>query len=204
MERWMNDIKENIKTAFGVCFLGGCLLGASPSNLSAEETASVSAKPSVKVLTKDWKKVESKEGKCIVEFPGVPEHVSEIMKIDDEGTELKYDAYIASAGPESVFMLLVALYPEEFLDEELSHKSLESFLNGILSHGSGSQLIFADLVLVDGHQGLDFFIRSGANYFKGRALLSENLLYLMAMECKVSEYDEKHYDRFVNSFLLNK
>ena len=82
--------------------------------------------------------------------------------------------------------------------------SLEGFLNGILSHNPGNQLIFADLLLVNGHEALDFFIRTGPVYFKGRAMMVKNHLYLMAMECEVASYDESKYNMFVNSFQLHK
>jgi hypothetical protein len=58
------------------------------------------------------------------------------------------------------------------------------------------------LVLVNGHEALDFFIRTGAIYFKGRALMVKNQLYLMAVECAVQDYDENRYNTFVNSFFL--
>ena len=204
MKKLICTMKKSFKAATLVFVFGGCLLSASPLGFSAEAaTTSTPSKPSVTVLGKDWKKIESKQGKCSMSFPGSAEHVSEKMKLDEEGTELQYDAYIAASDPETVFMLLVALYPD-FVDEEFAQMSLEAFLNGILTHGSGAQLLFADLVLVQGHEGMDFFIRTGANYFKGRALMVKNQLYLMAMECKVSDYDEKHYEKFVSSFLLNK
>jgi hypothetical protein len=125
------------------------------------------------------------------------------MKIDEDGTELKYDAYISAENAETVFMLLVAEYPD-FVDDEFAQMSLEAFLNGIVSHGSGAQLLFSDLVLVQGHEGMDFFVRTGSNYFKGRAVIAKKQLYLMAMECKVADYNEPRYNAFINSFLLTK
>lgn len=153
--------------------------------------------------SKSWTQYESVPGKCSMQFPAIPEHVSEKMSIPEEGYDLKYDAYISSTDPKTIFMLLVAQYPD-FVDERFAHMSLEAFLNGILSHNPGNQLIFADLVLVQGHEALDFFIRSGSVYFKGRALMVKNSLYLMAMECEVQNYDETHYTKFVNSFALSK
>lgn len=197
MKSLRNRVKKTCMFAVKGLFVGGCLLGMSPLGFSAESKANKAA------VSKDWNKIESKQGKCSMHFPNEAEHVSETMKIDEEGTELKYDAYIAAAtNAETVFMLLIAEYPD-FVDEEFAQMSLEAFLNGILTHGASTQLLFADLVLVQGHQGMDFFIRNGANYFKGRALMVKNQLYLMAMECKVADYDEAHYDKFVSSFLLN-
>ena len=134
-------------------------------------------------------------------FPTVPEHVSEKLSMPEEGYELKYDAYISASEQQTVFMLLVAQYPD-FVDETYAQMSLEGFLNGILTHNPGNQLIFADLILVNGHEALDFFIRTGGVYFKGRAVMVKNSLYLMAMECEIPNYDEALFKNFVNSFKL--
>lgn len=149
-----------------------------------------------------WTHVQSTEGKCSMKFPTQPEHISEKMNIPEEGFDLSYDAYISGTEKEdAVFMLLVAQYPD-FVDETYAQMSLEGFLNGILTHNPTNQLVFADLALVNGHEALDFFIRSGATYFKGRALLVGNSLYLMAVECEMQNYDEEIYTRFVESFEL--
>ncbi len=187
MRKWGRNILR-------ICLFGGCLVVASPLGFAADAKNSSD-------LSKNWHKVDSKQGNCTVRFPTSAEHVSEKMKIDEEGTELQYDAYVSASNADTVFMMLVAQYPE-FVDEDFAQMSLEAFLNGILSHGAEAQLLFADLILVDGHEGLDFFIRTGPNYFKGRTFMVKSQLYLLAMECKISDYDENHYNAFVNSFLL--
>jgi len=151
----------------------------------------------------DWTEFHSVVGKCTMLFPASPEHMSEVMSIPEEGYDLKYDVYISTEDKKTVFMLLIAQYPE-FVDETYAQISLEGFLNGILNHNPGNQLIFADLLLVDGHEALDFFIRTGGVYFKGRAFMVKNSLYLMAMECEVQTYDESVYALFVNSFQLGR
>ena len=136
-----------------------------------------------------------------MKFPKSPDHLSEKMRLSQEGFDLKYDAYISAADQQTIYLLLIVQYPE-FVDESYAKTSLESFLNGVLTHNPQNQLIFADLTLVDGHEALDFFIRTGGVYFKGRALMVKNSLYLMAMECEVQNYDESSYNTFVNSFKL--
>jgi len=150
-----------------------------------------------------WKEFHSVTGKCTLMFPDVPEHVSEKMAMPEEGYELKYDAYISAFDQQTVFMLLIAQYPD-FVDESYAQMSLEGFLNGILTHNPGNQLIFADLLLVNGHEALDFFIRTGNVYFKGRAMMVRNSLYLMAMECEIQNYDEGRFKHFINSFKLHE
>lgn len=155
------------------------------------------------VAASNWQEFRTVCGKCKMSFPKSPDHLSEKMRLSQEGFDLKYDAYISAADHQTIYLLLIAQYPD-FVDESYAKTSLESFLNGVLTHNPNNQLIFADLSLVDGHEALDFFIRTGGVYFKGRALMVKNSLYLMAMECEVQNYDESSYNAFVSSFKLTK
>ncbi len=150
-----------------------------------------------------WTDFHSVAGKCTLKFPIAPQHISEKMSAAKEGYDLKYDAYVCNLEKKNIFMLLIAQYPD-FVDQSLAQISLEGFLNGILANNPSNQLLFADLLLVEGHQALDFFIRTGGIYFKGRAVMVKNHLYLMAMECEVQNYDEGRYNFFVTSFKLHK
>lgn len=189
--------KELKQTIWGtlVGVMGGALMLLAPVRAMAQEEAKPQIKQSV------WTDFHSIAGQCKMKFPTMPEHVSENMNIPEEGYDMKYDAYIAASDKESMFMLLIAQYPD-FVDESYAQMSLETFLNGILTHNPSNQLIFADLSLVEGHEALDFFIRTGGVYFKGRAVMVKNSLYLMAMECEVQNYDEEHFNTFVESFKL--
>jgi hypothetical protein len=173
-----------------ICLCGPLVIGAAPQTQHSSPVQS------------SWKEFHSVSGKCSMHFPETPEHVSEKLAMPEDDFELKYDAYISALSEQAVFMLLVAQYPE-FVDEKYAQMSLEGFLNGILTHNPGNQLIFADLVLVNGHEALDFFIRTGNVYFKGRAMMVKNSLYLMAMECDIQDYDEVHFKHFINSFKLH-
>ncbi|NGX39967.1 MAG: hypothetical protein KR126chlam1_01307 [Chlamydiae bacterium] len=157
----------------------------------------------VQISSSEWKEFHSIVGKCTLKFPTSPEHISEKMSVPEEGYDLKYDAYISSEDQKNVYMLLIAQYPD-FVDQSLAQASLEGFLNGILANNPGNQLLFADMLLVDGNPALDFFIRTGGVYFKGRAIMVQNHLYLMAMECEVQNYDESGYNYFVSSFKFSK
>ena len=146
-----------------------------------------------------WKKFHSVHGKCMVSLPASPEHVKQIMPFPEEGYNLRYDVYVSAHEKKAVYMMLIAQYPP-FINESHAEMSLESFLNGLVTQNHDNELIFADLTSVQGHKALDFFIQSKGTYFKGRAIMAENHLYLLAMECSVQEYQEHCYNHFVNSF----
>ncbi len=178
------------------------LLSFNPLIAGSEKAAAELATKNAQKSDGLWQEFHSVVGNCTMQFPKYPDHLSEKLRLPEEGFDLKYDAYISAIDQKTVFLLLIAQYPD-FVDQSYARMSLEGFLNGILTHNPNNQLIFADLSLVGGHEALDFFIRTGSIYFKGRALMVKNSLYLMAMECEVQNYDEVHYKKFVESFQLS-
>ena len=193
--------KEMKEIIFGtaIAIVGGVMALTTPIRAVAEEQNESAVVIEQSEIS--WADFHSVPGQCKMKFPAIPEHVSEKMTVPEEDYEMSYDAYIAASERDSMFMLLIAQYPE-FVDESYAQMSLETFLNGILTHNPSNQLIFADLSLVQGHEALDFFIRTGSVYFKGRAVMVKNSLYLMAMECEMQNYDEGHFTTFVESFEL--
>lgn len=152
---------------------------------------------------KQWKKLQSHAGKCKISMPEQPEHLQQKMVMPEEKTELRYDVYVSGVNDRAVYMMLIAEYPP-LIDPSYAELSLESFLNGILTQNPNNRLIFADLVTVQGHKALDFFIKTKDVYFKGRAIMANNQLYLLAMECEMQHYHEPSFHFFINSFELTK
>lgn len=150
-------------------------------------------------MSNQWKKFHSVGGKCCVDLPEAPEHIKQNLAMPDEEYTMQYDVYVSGMDNKAVFMMLIAQYPP-FVDESFAEMSLESFLNGILSQNPSNQLVFADLVEVQGHKAMDFFIRTNNVYFKGRAVMAKNNLYLIAMECETKNYKEQDFTHFINSF----
>lgn len=153
---------------------------------------------------KHWKPFHSFVGQCSIAFPENPEHVTQKMSLEDEDYDMQYDVYVATEqNQEAVFMVLIAQYPP-YVTEEYADLSLESFLNGILTQHPNNELVSADLIEVQGHKGMDFFIKTKGVYFKGRAVMSGSNLYLLAMECQEHNYKENKFVYFINSFQLGK
>lgn len=150
-----------------------------------------------------WKRFHAISGKCAVTLPGSPEHITQYMQMPEMNYNMKYDVYISPHEKKAVYMMLVAEYPP-FINEDHSKESLENFLNGILMQNPNNKLKFADLVDVQGHKGLDFFIETQGVYFVGRVVMANNYLYLLAMECETKHYQEGSYKYFVSSFELLK
>ncbi|MDN3504136.1 MAG: hypothetical protein P0S95_01005 [Rhabdochlamydiaceae bacterium] len=177
----------------------GASLLLSCASLTAATTQDVEALKVSSKSFKSWKRLHSTSGKCRISFPEEPEHMQQSMVLPEEQMELKYDVYVAGLEQKAVFMVLIAEYPT-VINQSYAQLSLENFLSGILTQNPYNRLIFADLVTVQGHKGLDFFIRTKDVYFKGRAIMANNQLYLLAMECEVQNYQESDFNYFIDSF----
>lgn len=161
-------------------------------------------KPSVSTTEfQGWKEVHSDAGNCKATFPRNPDHMQQDMKMKGTDSKLRYHVYVADHQRKEVFMVLIAKYPGEVKTED-AKKNLEHFLNTLISQNANNRLLFADLIQVNGNPAMDFFIRTDAVYFKGRAIQANNSLYLLAMECEINNYQEHHYNYFIQSFSLDK
>ena len=157
-------------------------------------------KPQISTID-GWKRFHSVQGECSISLPSPPEHVKQIMPLSEEGYNLRYDVYVAAHERKAVYMLLVAQYPA-FITQSHAEMSLESFLNGLITQNPENKLIFADLIDFQGYKALDFFIQARGSYFKGRAVMANNNLYLLAMECDGKNYADHHFKHFIKSFEL--
>jgi len=187
-------MKRFLKTALLCVFI----LTAGKSYLNAESSQGGKA-----VEFQGWKQLHSEPGSCKAMFPRNPDHMQQDMKMKGSESNLRYHVYVADHQRKEVFMVLIAKYPGEVRNED-AKKNLEHFLHTLVSQNANNRLLFADLIIVDGNPAIDFFIRTDAVYFKGRAIQANNSLYLLAMECEINNYQEHHYNFFIESFSLDK
>lgn len=197
----------------GICYLRSvlaiALLSVSAMSLAVENTKDPTLAADVKPAASphdvlQWKKFHSVPGKCKVSFPQNPEHVKQVMTLKEDNCDMQYDVYVSTEqNKDAVYMVLIAQYPD-YVNESCAELSLECFLNGILTQHSDNELVFADLIEIQGHKGMDFFIKTKGLFFKGRAVMSGSNLYLVAMECEEKLYKEHRFNFFINSFELVK
>lgn len=198
----MNHKKNRTSQVFALAL--GLILVAQPVSAKILDTSLFSSKKvqATEKTFESWKKVHSVEGKCSAAFPRMPEHLQQKMPMKGQDKDLQYYVYVADHQRKEVFMVLIAQYPGE-VNQEHAVKNLEHFLNTLISQNHKNRLMFADLVQVQGYPGMDFFIRTDMVYFKGRAIQANNTLYLLAMECEIPNYQEDHFNFFINSFQLH-
>ncbi len=152
-----------------------------------------------------WKRFYAVQGACSISLPSTPEHLQQVTPLSREGEHLRYDIYVAPHERKAVYMLLVAQYPYSALgDGTQTEINLENFLNGLIAQSPENRLIFADLTKVQGHKALDFFIQVRGTYFKGRAIVANNTLYLLSMECDKKNYTDRYFKHFIKSFKIKE
>ncbi len=150
-----------------------------------------------------WNLMISRTGDCRIHFPARPQMVQQSFQISDDGLRLHYDVYLAPFEDKGVCLLLIAQYPLPITKgNEIT--GLEGLLNGIIGHSADNKLTFAKVIELQGTPGIDFLVHSKSNYFRGLAFMIGNKLYLIAMEGKKENLNEKIFNRFSKSFELSQ
>lgn len=147
--------------------------------------------------TNAWKIFHSQSGNCKIAFPTIPKHLQEKFVLPKSKATVSYDAYISSDKPQTVYMMLIANYPMP-IDPTHQKASLESFIKGLVRQGG--KIVFANFFEIPKATVMEFFIQNENMYFKGRAIMKGNKLYLIAMESLESQYEDKFYHQFIESF----
>ena len=147
-----------------------------------------------------WNQYQAQDGACSIAFPSRPTLVQQSLKVA-EGQILTYDIYVAPFEDKGVFMLLVAKYPQA-LPGGHEIAGLDGLLKGILSHNVENKLVFANLIDYAGRPAMNFLVQNLSNYFRGHAFMSGNRLFLIAMEGRKTEVDEKTFKLFLESFKI--
>lgn len=148
-----------------------------------------------------WQQVFPQGGNCSISFPTTPQMVRQSLKIPENGQKLHYDVYLSPYDDKGVFLLLIATYPK-VIPSGHEIAGLEGLIRGIVGHNPENSLVYADLVEFNSRPAINFLIQSGANYFRGTALMSGNKLFLIAMEGKKGTLEETIFTRFIQSFQL--
>jgi hypothetical protein len=148
-----------------------------------------------------WKQIYAITGDCRISFPTVPKMLQQALKVSEDGDHLTYDVYLSPLNEKALCLLLVAIYPFPLKSgQELA--GIEGLLSGIVGHHPDNKLVFAKLIDHKGIPVVDFLVQSPSSYFRGHALMKGNKLYLIAIEGKQGELNEKTFRDFSSTFSL--
>ena len=148
-----------------------------------------------------WKEILPRSGNCKISFPSLPQLIQQSFKVDEVGTRLNYDVYLASYQNRGVCILLIAQYPTAIpVGQELL--GLQGLVRGIVSQNVENKLLFSDSVENQLFPALNFLVNSGKNYFRAQAIMVGSRLYMIGMEGGKQYFDEAVFQQFLNSFQL--
>ncbi len=148
-----------------------------------------------------WKQMTSRSKDCQIAFPSQPQVIQRALKVSEEGHMLTYDIYLAPLHRDALCLLLVATYPAP-MTQGNAVAGLEGLLNGILGHNPESKMTFAKVIDLKGNPAVDFLIQSPTSYFRGQALMVGSKLFLIALEGRADQFEEKVFTRFAETFSL--
>lgn len=149
-----------------------------------------------------WQQFPSANGECEIAFPSQPSFMEQSLQLPEGKGVLHYEVYLAPFDDrKGVFMLLIATYPSA-VNSGNEIAGLEGLVRGIVNHHPENKLVFANLLEFSEYPALTFLVQSSANYFRGQAVMIDNKLYLIAMEGKKGEMNEKTFNHFLQSFRL--
>lgn len=150
-----------------------------------------------------WPQMQAKHGECQISFPVTPQLIEQKVPIANSPHHLSYDVYLAPFEDRGVFLLLVATYP---LPVAGGHEiaGLEGLVKGIVNHHPDNRLVYAKLGEFANRPAVNFLVESGKSYFRGHAVMVGNRLFLVAMEGRAGDLQEKMFERFLKSFEITK
>jgi hypothetical protein len=127
-----------------------------------------------------------------------------MIPIKEVNGYLKYDVYISFIDENnSVCMMIIANFPTK-IDKSNERLSLEGFLNGIINHKNDKKIVYANFSDFNDLSALDFLLENQNRYFKGKAIIRGNKLYLIAMEYNNTLDFDKTFEKYMDSFSLKK
>ena len=149
-----------------------------------------------------WEKLYSIEGECEISFPNKAHHMKQVVPIKDLNAFMNYDVYMSFVDEEnSICMMIVVDFPSE-IDKTKEKQSLEGFINGVLNYKEEKKLIYANFSEFDGYNALNFLLENDNRFFKGKAIIADSRLYLIAMEYNCNLDLDQTYNKYMKSFSL--
>jgi len=123
------------------------------------------------------------------------------------------DFYRSIGSSNTQYLMVVSSYCFQGMEESRSENQgrgssreqilrLEIFLNHCMRGGADHQLEFANLTQVQGYCALDFSILAPRSRIKGRAIITKDSFYVLAMQCHPKHYVEDHFSHFIKSFQI--
>ncbi len=144
----------------------------------------------------DWKEFYSEAQHFKVLLPTDPKHQAVNSPLPD-GTTTTTDVY-TSVNPDGTFYLIAANTFSKEMDVSDTTKILEACLKGMLV--DNTVVVSSQFEEFHGHKTLDFLLKAGTTFQKGKITLVGHSLYDLLYDYDEKLYNQDEYDRFLQSF----
>lgn len=147
----------------------------------------------------DWKEFNQIDGRFNALFPALPQHVSD--RIEDPITKepRKYDMYATADENGTGFIISTITFPDK-VDDHDSDIILRSAVNDVLARNKENKLKMIKVGKFHNSNSLDFALENKQVTVVGKAILHNNILYVLSVADKTSDFNVDELNFFVNSF----
>lgn len=149
----------------------------------------------------DWKEFSESDGKFQALFPVLPQHAAD--KIADPITKepRMYDMYASASDSGAGFIISAITFPEK-IDQKDVNDVLRSAVNDVLARNKENTLNMGKVEKFNDLDSLDFTIENKEVKVAGKVILHDNMLYILSMADKASDFDHNKLKFFINSFKI--
>lgn len=153
----------------------------------------------------DWKEFNSADGGFKILFLDYPQRQENKVKVPNSDTSLTLVFYVDDRGDDGAYLVGFSKYPED-TDVSEPRKNLENSLNGTMAANEGNKLISSKFTEQQSYPALDFVIQNDKTKTttKGRIVLVSKSIYQIVAVQGLDKFDDKAYDKFINSFQLTQ
>ncbi|MBA3815819.1 MAG: hypothetical protein H0X29_04730 [Parachlamydiaceae bacterium] len=147
----------------------------------------------------DWKVFSQTDGTFSALFPVLPQHV--VDKIADPITKeaRKYDMYAAADEQGTGFIISTITFPKK-VDKQDAEVLLKNAVNDMLARNKENKLKKSTIGKFQDSDSLDFELENKEVTVAGKAILHNNILYVLSVADKINEFNVDELNFFMNSF----
>lgn len=168
------------------------------SSLNTKEPL-VSSSVSSEIDLHKWRQFSPSSGKFKVMLPGIPQHVTEMIKDSKSLESRKYDTYATGEENGPMFMLSTIVLKEPINLPE-TEEVLKKMLQEILARNENNNLKTMKFSNFHNLRALDFSMANGELLIAGKIFAHNNTIYILSMVNKSDIFNPRELSFFIDSF----
>ena len=144
----------------------------------------------------------SQDGRFMVDFPGRPEHSSDL--VDTDVGKVRSHSFIHSPSATEAFMVFYADYPSDYVRSIKPDEMLGKALAGAMKPLGVEGVEDSEQFTLNGMPALDFRTQGEALHMVGRIILDGNRLFQITIIRDGNYPSQETIDKFFDSFFIGE